>query len=122
MRPISIAQLALITGGRISAGPTGDVAAIVTDTRKVTPGCAFIALCGETHDGHDFAADAVAKGASVAIVDREMPGLPMLVVADTRATLRELGTAIRATFGGCRVVGVAGSNGKTSTKHLIAVG
>lgn len=120
MNEITVEQLARYAHGKLSVGSQGSVCAIVTDTRKVTPGCAFVALRGDTHDGHHFAADAVANGASVAVVERELPGLPTLVVSDTRQALRDLGAAIRSTFDRCRVVGVAGSNGKTTTKHLIA--
>ena len=119
MNPTTIANLAAAVAGRCVNGADAPIETIVTDARQATPGAAFVALRGETHDGHAFVADAIGRGASVAIVDREMPGAPTIVVADTRQALRDLGAHVRDAFGRCRVVGVAGSNGKTSTKYLI---
>ena len=98
------------------------VRAVATDTRAIGPGDLFVALRGERFDAHDFLADAVARGASALVVsdaERARPlGVPVFVVDDTLAALGRLGRYRRRAWGG-RVVAVAGSNGKTSTKELL---
>lgn len=96
---------------------------ISTDTRTMKPGSVFVALKGERFDGHDFVNDAVAKGARVVIVERDVgPGVSgayVVRVDDTRRALAHLALYKRKKFSG-PVVGVTGSNGKTSTKEMIA--
>ena len=102
-------------------GPT-ELSRICTDTRNVVPGCCFVALRGETFDAHDFLADAVAKGASAVVVSdaRRAAGLgvPVYTVSDTLAALGLLARYRRRVWGR-PVVGVVGTNGKTSTKELL---
>ncbi len=89
------------------------------DTRTLQPGDLFIALVGEGRDGHDFVADALAKGAAGAMVHRTVPGATrLLMVDDTLAALARLGgfARVRAT---ARVVAVTGSVGKTTTKEML---
>jgi UDP-N-acetylmuramoyl-tripeptide--D-alanyl-D-alanine ligase len=91
------------------------------DARSVATGDLFIALRGPNHDGHDFVATALERGAVAAMVDREMPHLstaPLLRVADTFAGLAALGTAARKRTG-ARILAVTGSVGKTSTKEAL---
>jgi UDP-N-acetylmuramoyl-tripeptide--D-alanyl-D-alanine ligase len=99
-------------------GPTGLVR-IATDTRSVGSGDCFVALKGEKFDAHAFLADAVAKGAAAVVVhDAERAknlGVPVYVVDDTT---RALGRLARRVWGR-PVVGVVGTNGKTSTKELL---
>ena len=94
-----------------------------TDTRSTTPGELFIALKGERFDAHDFVDQAVAAGAAgVVISDPERVAhvsVPAYVVRDTTVALGALGRHHRRAWGK-RVVAVAGSNGKTSTKELVA--
>jgi UDP-N-acetylmuramoyl-tripeptide--D-alanyl-D-alanine ligase len=96
-----------------------------TDSREVKAGRLFFALPGERVDGFDFCAKAVASGAAAVVVDagRGVPagceGAPVIAVADPRRALGDLARAVRARFKG-HVVGVTGSNGKTTTKELIA--
>lgn len=104
--------------------PTGSevlVTGFTIDSREVTPGDAFIALPGEHVDGHDYVAQAFAKGASVAIVERPNlpPNGPLLVVPSSLDALQQLASAARQRWGGT-VIGVTGSAGKTSTKEAIA--
>src|SRR5579859_6667306 len=81
---------AAATGGSIARIASGDGAraiGITTDSRAVTPGSAFVALRGATHDGHAFVADAVAKGASLLVLDRHyaetLPEIDVVIVEDT---------------------------------------
>lgn len=94
---------------------------VVTDTRLLVPGDAFLALRGERFDGHDFIREAVNKGAAALIVesaDAQSDGVPALIVRDTRQAYMDLAAAARAQFTG-RVVAVTGSSGKTTTKDLL---
>jgi UDP-N-acetylmuramoyl-tripeptide--D-alanyl-D-alanine ligase len=92
------------------------------DTRTIAGGEIFVALTTGRRDGHDFLADAAARGASAALVSRHVSGspLPQLVVPDTLAALHALARAHRSRFTK-PVVAVTGSAGKTSTKDLLAV-
>jgi UDP-N-acetylmuramoyl-tripeptide--D-alanyl-D-alanine ligase len=91
------------------------------DTRTIQPGELFIALRGETGDGHDFVTQALAKGAAGAMVSRAVPaaGRP-LQVDDTLGALHRLGGYARERFTG-RLVAVTGSVGKTTTKEMLRI-
>lgn len=92
-----------------------------TDSRKLESGSLFLALRGETFDGHDYLAQVEQAGATAAIVDHAVVGvsLAQVVLGDTRAALLQLGRAWRRQFH-IPVVAVAGSNGKTTTKEMIS--
>jgi UDP-N-acetylmuramoyl-tripeptide--D-alanyl-D-alanine ligase len=100
-------------------------AGVAIDSRAVKPGRLFFALPGERVDGFDFCATAAAAGAAAVVVAAAQgrpagcDGIPVIAVADVRRALGDLARAVRARFHG-RVVGVTGSNGKTTTKELIA--
>lgn len=115
------AELRAATGGTLAADVV--VTGISIDTRSIAPGDLFVAL-RDTRDGHDFAAQALQKGAAAALVDRDPPGAvanaPLLRVADTLAGLTALGAAGRSRSA-ARVVGVTGSVGKTTTKEMLRV-
>src|SRR5215207_8472491 len=102
-------------------GPT-ELARIATDTRSVSVGDCFVALKGEKFDAHDFLADAVKKGASTVVVHDATRaaglGVPAFVVEDTTRALGRLARYRRRVWGR-PVVGVVGTNGKTSTKELL---
>lgn len=99
------------------------------DTREDLSGRAFIAIKGQSHDGHAFVQQAVEAGARLLIVEREpIPSLNeqrlpsqvgVLIVDDTRRALSKLALAYRRTLRGTRVIAVTGSSGKTTTKRLI---
>ncbi len=107
------------TGGRATRAFAATGLSI--DTREIAPGDLFIALKA-ARDGHDFVADALARGAAAAMVSRVPEGLPadapLLVVPDVQRALEDLGRAGRARTG-AKVVGVTGSVGKTSTKEML---
>ncbi len=100
--------------------PTG----ATLDTRTLEPGQVFFAFQGERTDGHDHAKGASERGASVVVAERAVEvagGTGVLVVRDTRAALWSLAEAQRAAIRdqGTMVIGVTGSNGKTTTVRLI---
>ncbi len=117
------AELAAATGGTWSGPAPERVSGVSTDTRAIAPGSAFVALRGERFDGHDFLAEAARAGAACAVVARDRagalpPGLPGLVVDDTLAALGAIARHHRLRFP-IPVVGVTGSNGKTTTREMI---
>ncbi len=105
------------------AAMTGDIAfdGVSTDSRNVAPGNLFIALRGERFDAHDFIADVVAQGAAAVVVEHAVDGVnvPALIVSDTRAALANIAQHWRAQFA-MPLIGVTGSNGKTTVKEMIA--
>ncbi|MGI8619058.1 MAG: UDP-N-acetylmuramoyl-tripeptide--D-alanyl-D-alanine ligase [Gemmatimonadaceae bacterium] len=108
----------------LGTGPGGQtpVRAVSTDTRTLSHGDIFVALKGEAFDGHDHLAAAVERGA-VAVVASHLPsggslGVPVYQVPDTLVALGRLAEYWRKAWGK-PVIGVAGSNGKTSTKDLL---
>ena len=116
-------------GGTVVGAPaalaTTRFAGAASDSREVKPGRIFFALPGERVDGFDFCGAAAQEGAAVVVVaaGRGRPagcsGIPVIAVADPRKALGDLAAAVRKQYRG-RVVGVTGSNGKTTTKELIA--
>ena len=108
----------------LGSGPRGATpfSRISTDTRTVSPGSCFVALRGERFDAHDFLAQAVQSGAAALVVSdarhAEGLGVPVYAVSDTLGALGALARYRRRTWGK-PVVGVVGTNGKTSTKELL---
>ena len=102
-------------------GPEVDVMALAYDNRAVTPGTLFFCVPGFTRDGHDFAADAVARGAIALVVARPLGlGVPELLVDDVRAAMARAAARIhRDPTAELAVVGVTGTSGKTTTTHLV---
>lgn len=119
MIPVSLQAVALAVNGQLIGADT-QISDVVTDTRKLTDGCLFIALKGEKFDAHDFAADAVAKGAGALLVSKRLPiDAPQIVVADTHIALGLLGAWIRQQIP-ARIIALTGSSGKTSVKEMSA--
>ena len=116
-------QDVLAATGGVAAAPHDVVfPAVTTDSRHVEPGALFFALHGPLHDGHDYAIEAVRKGACGVVVDRALPdtGAAAVVrVADTLRALGDLAAWTRRRHAPC-VIAVTGSNGKTTTKEMIA--
>ena len=92
---------------------------ICTDTRKITEGCMFFALKGPHFNGNEFAKEALKKGASYAVVDDELYAIDdrYILVKDALKTLQELARFHRKELK-CKVIGITGSNGKTTSKEL----
>ena len=115
---MKLTELSRIVAGQC-LGADVTFAAVSIDTRTLKPGDLFIAISGVRFDGHDFVAQAVEKGASAALVEHALDiDLPQVVVADCRRALGQLGAAWRDARS-AKVVGVTGSNGKTTAKEMI---
>lgn len=119
----------MVGAGLTDAGnPSGEdftetvVKGVCFDTRKIQPGNLFVPLIGQ-RDGHDYVLEALAKGAAAALwqIGRPKPeeGLPLIEVEDTLEALQKLAHAYRNELP-VRIVGITGSNGKTTTKDLLA--
>lgn len=119
MLNLELEQIAHVLGAR-RVGANVHVDAVSTDTRTLAAGDLFVALVGEHHDAHDFAATAMERGAAALLVERELPvGLPQLIVADSLVALGELARSERLKRD-VRVIGITGSNGKTTVKSMLA--
>jgi UDP-N-acetylmuramoyl-tripeptide--D-alanyl-D-alanine ligase len=119
MTALRLADIATWTHGRLH-GADIVVYGVFTDTRKPLPGGLFVALAGENFDAHDFVAAAKDAGAVAAMVARPLAvDLPQVIVADTLRALGDLAGALRAQRS-ARVIGITGSNGKTTVKTLLA--
>jgi UDP-N-acetylmuramoyl-tripeptide--D-alanyl-D-alanine ligase len=116
----TLTHLARLCGGRF-AGEDREWTGVNNDTRTLQPGQVYLALRGPRFDGNDFLQAAADAGAVAAIIDRPeaSPPLPVIEVDDGQAALTRAATGWRTAFDG-PVVGVAGSNGKTTTKEMIA--
>lgn len=115
----SSAEAAKATGGKASGSwvSTG----ISIDTRTLQKGDLFIAIRGDAMDGHNFAADALSKGAVAVVIDHPVDGVSeekALMVDDTFKAMQDLGIAARARTG-AKIIGVTGSVGKTGTKEML---
>ena len=116
----SLAQLTkVVAGSRVTADANFD--SVSTDSRSAGAGALFVALRGETFDAHDFLGQVAAGGVSAVVVEELPQGftLPALVVSDTLVALGQIANAWRAQFP-IPVIGVTGSNGKTTVKEMIA--
>ncbi|HEU0031061.1 MAG TPA: UDP-N-acetylmuramoyl-L-alanyl-D-glutamate--2,6-diaminopimelate ligase [Kofleriaceae bacterium] len=119
----SLRALAADTGGMLRGDEGGHVARVVIDSRICAPGDLYVAIRGETHDGHAFSAAALAAGATAVMVDhKDQTALPagasVIVVDDTRLALGAIAQGHRERWGG-KLVAVTGSAGKTTTKELV---
>jgi UDP-N-acetylmuramoyl-tripeptide--D-alanyl-D-alanine ligase len=120
------AELEHATGGRWASSPAADVEGVSTDTRQIARGAIFVALKGESFDGHDFVAQARDAGAAAALVSQAwleaeatLPrDIPLLAVPDTLAALGAIARLHRRRFA-IPLIAVTGSNGKTTTREMI---
>ncbi|MEV8306000.1 UDP-N-acetylmuramoyl-tripeptide--D-alanyl-D-alanine ligase [Streptomyces flavidovirens] len=121
MIALSLAEIAGITGGQSHDIPDSGLKVtgpVVIDSREVRPGSLFAAFAGERVDGHDYAEQAVASGATAVLATRPV-GVPAIVVDNVTEALGALARAVVERLG-TKVVALTGSAGKTSTKDLIA--
>ena len=117
MRPFSAAEIARRMDASDRA-PGAVAQGFATDSRSVVPGDLFLAIRGDRVDGHVFVPQALARGASAALVERPVAG-PHLLVDDVVAALARFAGSLRDEFRG-PVVGLTGSAGKTTTKEMLA--
>lgn len=118
---MSLAEAAAAMQGSLK-GADARFTGVSTDSRSLAAGELFVAIRGERFDGHDFLAVAKDRGASGALVDRAYTArapLPVVVVDETRKALGRLGRHWRARFAPA-VIAIAGANGKTTTKEMLA--
>lgn len=115
----SLTQATTMVEGRLH-GPDRDFKGVSIDTRRLSAGELFVALGGDRFDGHAFVGDAKEKGAAGALVEQvETCELPQIEVQDSRASLGSLSRRWREQYE-LPVVGVTGSNGKTTVKEMLA--
>jgi len=115
----TLAHFAHACGGRLH-GADAAFTDVVSDSRSLKPGELFIALKGPNFDGHQFLPAAKSAGAAGALVAAAQPvELPQVIVEDTQAGLERAARVWRAAFAG-PLIGVAGSNGKTTAKEMTA--
>jgi UDP-N-acetylmuramoyl-tripeptide--D-alanyl-D-alanine ligase len=120
--PVSCGDIAKAVGGELAGVDPAAVVdgGVATDSREVVPGGLFVALPGERVDGHDFVPAVTEAGVTVSLTTRPVEGCPCIVVADTQTALGELARYVVAQLPDLTVIGLTGSQGKTSTKDLIA--
>jgi UDP-N-acetylmuramoyl-tripeptide--D-alanyl-D-alanine ligase len=121
---LTLADVLAATHGALAAPAAQEIAlaSVSIDSRTIEAGALFVAVKGPRFDGHDFLAEAAAKGAAAALVHRDAPapaGLPLVRVADTTRGLSDLARHVRREAA-LPVVGVTGSVGKTTTKDMTA--
>jgi UDP-N-acetylmuramoyl-tripeptide--D-alanyl-D-alanine ligase len=131
MLSISLNELLKVTGGKLWNDAKGNqimATGVSIDSRTIQKGNLFVAIPGERFDGHQFVSDAAKKGAGVVIVSKakmdqvkpeEFKTTSMVVVEDTKKALREIASWHRRKFD-ISAVAVTGTNGKTTTKEMIA--
>jgi len=119
---ITLSDISETVVDAVLQGSDTSVASLSMDTREVEPGSLFFCVPGASRDGHDFAAEAVAAGATALVVERQLPGVdvPQLVVPSVR---RAMGPIADRFFGEptkrIDVFGITGTNGKTTTTFLL---
>src|SRR3954462_6086439 len=114
-------QLREVLGDAARGAPPVEVTALAFDNRLVTPGTLFFCVPGFTRDGHDYAPDAIARGAAALVVQRPLGlGMPEVLVDDVRAAMAPAAAALNGDpTAALRTVGITGTNGKTTTAFLV---
>ncbi len=105
-----------------STSSSTSIVHVTHDSRRVGPGALFCCVRGANRDGHEFAAEAVRQGAVALLVDHELEDLavPQFVVADTRAALGPIASAVYDNPSAkLTMIGITGTNGKTTTSHMV---
>jgi UDP-N-acetylmuramoyl-L-alanyl-D-glutamate--2,6-diaminopimelate ligase len=114
-------RLRELFGDAAADAPTVEVATLAFDHRRVVAGSAFFCVRGFARDGHDFALDAVTRGAVALVVDHPLGlGVPEVVVDDVRAAMAPAAARLHGDpTAALRTIGVTGTNGKTTTAYLV---
>ena len=124
MKSIDLQTLATFADGSLSASGDVSVTRVITDSRKVVPGDVFVALKGDKFDAHDFLPQVIAAGAAAVMVEQgrgvDSDTCAMIEVSDTLLGLQNMARGYRAWHQPV-IIGLTGSNGKTSTKDLTAI-
>ena len=124
MIALSLREIRDLTGGQVHGTDTPDAVVVdgtvTTDSRECGPGSLYVARVGETADGHDFVASAVAAGAVAALTSRAVEGVPCVVVDDVQTAFGRVARGVVDRAPELRVIGITGSSGKTSVKDLLA--
>ena len=123
MRPLwTVAEVVAATGGRPEGLLDGPISSVSIDSRDIQPEALFVAIKGDTHDGHDFVTKALEAGAAAALVSEvyhaRNGGDRLLVVADPLEALTKLAVAARERSR-AQIIAVTGSAGKTTTKEAL---
>src|SRR6218665_3876909 len=123
MRPLwTVAEVVAATGGRPEGLLDGPISSVSIDSRDIQPEALFVAIRGDTHDGHDFVAKALEAGAAAALVSEAYHarngGDRLIVVLDPLEALTKLAVAARARSR-AQIIAVTGSAGKTTTKEAL---
>ncbi|HOJ13029.1 MAG TPA: UDP-N-acetylmuramoyl-L-alanyl-D-glutamate--2,6-diaminopimelate ligase [Deltaproteobacteria bacterium] len=116
-------ELAAALRDAVVSGPDVPFGALRADSKRVAPGDAFIALEGSTTDGHLFIGDAVSRGASLVVCNagraEDLGGATFVTVPDTKVALKTILGLLHPRAKGVRMIGVTGTNGKTTTTYLV---
>ena len=121
MIPLTLAEIAEATQGRLHGDPATTVSGpVTTDSRECRPGSLYVARVGEHADGHRYAASAAEHGAVAVLAERVVDDLPCVVVPDSQTAFGALAREVIRRLPQLTVIGVTGSSGKTSTKDLLA--
>ena len=116
---MSASQIANVVGGELNVDGANEVwLAPVFDSRNAQPGSFFLALQGEHQDGHDFIKEALDNGAAFALVSKDV-ALANIKVPDVYKALAKLAIYVRSQLPNLKVIGITGSQGKTTTKDLL---
>lgn len=118
----NLKEIARFCEGKINMHTDAEImiTGVVTDSRKISAGCLFVPLVGEYFDAHDFAAAALEAGAAAVLWSREgeQPPGPAIIVKDTLVALQSIAASYLAASS-AKVIGITGSNGKTTTKDIV---
>lgn len=116
---MNLSKLAEITNGKIYNNQTINIKNIKIDSNQITEGDLFIAIIGQSKDGHDYIESAIKNGASAVITSKEIPNqIPYIKVADTTIALGQIASYIKE-VSHTKLIAITGSTGKTTTKELV---
>ena len=116
---MNLSKLAEITNGKIYNNQNINIKNIKIDSNQITEGDLFIAIIGQSKDGHDYIESAIKNGASAIITSKEIPNqIPYIKVADTTIALGQIASYIKE-VSHTKLIAITGSTGKTTTKELV---